>query len=98
MPPSPDQVAAERRARRQVRLLVDLTTACLCQDRELGATEAVRMVDALRNTILGLFPDGPLQKTELAAKQYQELVRATRVASAPPRQVVATEQSTGTAP
>ena len=47
---------------------------------------------------LGLFPDGPLQKTELAAKQYQELVRAARVAGAPPRQVVATERSTGTAP
>ena len=27
---------------------------------------------------LGLFPDGPLRKTELAAKQYQELVRAER--------------------
>jgi NADH-quinone oxidoreductase subunit M len=47
---------------------------------------------------LGLFPDGPLQKTELAAKQYQELVRAERVAGAPPRQVVATERSTRTAP
>lgn len=58
MPPSPDQVAAERKARRQVRLLVDLTTACLCQDRELEAREAVRMVDALRDAILGLFPDG----------------------------------------
>ena len=40
---------------------------------------------------LGLFPDGPLQKTELAARQYQALVRAERVAGAPPQQVVATE-------
>jgi NADH-quinone oxidoreductase subunit M len=47
---------------------------------------------------LGLFPDGPLQKTELAAKQYQELVRAERVAGAPRPQVVATEERTGTAP
>jgi NADH-quinone oxidoreductase subunit M len=47
---------------------------------------------------LGLFPAGPLQKTELAAKQYQELVRAERVAGTPPRQVVATEGRTETAP
>jgi NADH-quinone oxidoreductase subunit M len=47
---------------------------------------------------LGLFPDGPLQKTELAARQYQELVRAERVAGAPPGQVVATEGSTEAAP
>ena len=47
---------------------------------------------------LGLFPDGPLQKTELAAKQYQELVRAERIAGSPPRQVVATEGRTETAP
>jgi len=48
---------------------------------------------------LGLFPDGPMQKTELAAKQYQELVRSERVAGAPPQQrLVATEPSTGSAP
>jgi NADH-quinone oxidoreductase subunit M len=47
---------------------------------------------------LGLFPDGPLQKTELAARQYQELVRAERVAGTPPRQVVATEARTETTP
>ncbi len=47
---------------------------------------------------LGLFPEGPLQKTELAAKQYQELVRADRVARAPAPQLVATEGSAGTAP
>ena len=28
---------------------------------------------------LGLFPDGPMHKTELAAKQYQELLRAERM-------------------
>jgi NADH-quinone oxidoreductase subunit M len=44
---------------------------------------------------LGLFPDGPLQKTELAAKQYQALVRAERVAGTPPPQVIAIEESTG---
>jgi NADH-quinone oxidoreductase subunit M len=47
---------------------------------------------------LGLFPDGPLQKTELAAKQYREPVRAERVAGTPPRQVVATEERRETAP
>ena len=40
---------------------------------------------------LGLFPDGPLQKTELAARQYQELVRTERVAGAPAPQAVAIE-------
>jgi len=40
---------------------------------------------------LGLFPDGPLQKTELAARQYQELVRTERVAGAPAPQVIAIE-------
>ena len=43
---------------------------------------------------LGVFPDGPLQKTELAAKHYQALVRAERVAGAPPPRVVAIEGST----
>jgi NADH-quinone oxidoreductase subunit M len=47
---------------------------------------------------LGLFPDGPLQKTGRAARQYRELVRAERVAGTPPRQVVATEERTETAP
>ena len=28
---------------------------------------------------LGLFPDEPLQKTELAAKQYQQIVRTARM-------------------
>src|SRR5262245_14760484 len=46
---------------------------------------------------LGLFPDGPLQKTELAAKQYQALVRAERVAGAPPQPVIAVKESTGVA-
>jgi NADH-quinone oxidoreductase subunit M len=47
---------------------------------------------------LGLFPDGPLQKTELAARQYQKLVRPERVAGAPAPQLIATRGSTGTVP
>ena len=46
---------------------------------------------------LGLFPDGPLQKTELAAKQYQALVRAERVAGAPPQPVIVVKESSGVA-
>jgi hypothetical protein len=46
---------------------------------------------------LGLFPDGPLQKTELAARQYQELVRAERVASPPAPPLIAAEGSAGSA-
>jgi NADH-quinone oxidoreductase subunit M len=48
--------------------------------------------------VLGLFPDGPLQKTELAARQYQKLVRPERVAGAPAPQLIATRGSTGTVP
>jgi NADH-quinone oxidoreductase subunit M len=33
---------------------------------------------------LGLFPDGPLQKTELAAKQYQQLVGTQRTPGSAP--------------
>jgi NADH-quinone oxidoreductase subunit M len=47
---------------------------------------------------LGLFPDGPLQKTELAARQYQKLVRTERVAGAPAPQLIASQGSMGTAP
>jgi NADH-quinone oxidoreductase subunit M len=47
---------------------------------------------------LGLFPDGPLQKTELAARQYQELVRAERLATAPAPRLIAVEESTGSSP
>jgi NADH-quinone oxidoreductase subunit M len=47
---------------------------------------------------LGLFPDGPLQKTELAARQYQKLVRPERVAGAPAPRLIVSQGSTGTAP
>jgi NADH-quinone oxidoreductase subunit M len=47
---------------------------------------------------LGLFPDGPLQKTELAARHYQKLVRAERVAGAPAPRLIVSQGSTGTAP
>jgi len=33
---------------------------------------------------LGLFPDGPMGKTELAAKSYRELVTTSRLAGAKP--------------
>jgi NADH-quinone oxidoreductase subunit M len=47
---------------------------------------------------LGLFPDGPMRKTELAARQFQELVRAERTAGAPAPQLIATKADAGSGP
>ncbi len=60
MGPTPEQVAEERRCRRRVRFLVDLTAACLMQDATMSLGEAVRMVQSLRGAVLQLFPgSGP---------------------------------------
>ena len=58
MPPTPEQARQERLARRRVRLLVDLTAACLYQDRALGPGDAESMIRSLRAAVLKLFPDG----------------------------------------
>ena len=47
---------------------------------------------------LGLFPDSALQKTELAAKQYQQLVATERAKTGRSVQRVATESTTRSAP
>jgi NADH-quinone oxidoreductase subunit M len=47
---------------------------------------------------LGLFPDSALQKTELAAKQYQQLVATERAKMGRSVQRVATESTTRSAP
>jgi hypothetical protein len=53
-----DAIAAERVARRRVRLMVDMTAACIYQDDRMVLGEAVRMIQTLRSAILSLFPDG----------------------------------------
>jgi hypothetical protein len=55
--PTPEECDAERRQRRRVRLMVDLTAACLYQDRSLRPGDAMRMIHGLRRAVLVLFPD-----------------------------------------
>ena len=57
MPPTPEECVAERRERRRVRWMVDLTAACLYQDSTLSPRDAVRMIGGLRRAVLALFPD-----------------------------------------
>jgi NADH-quinone oxidoreductase subunit M len=47
---------------------------------------------------LGLFPESALQKTELASRQYRELVTTERLAASPGPQRLAVEQVHGSTP
>jgi hypothetical protein len=70
-------VAEERRCRRRVRVLTDLTAACLMQDASMTLGEAVRMVHSLRGAILRLFP-GSGRTFDLIVRPRFERILAER--------------------
>jgi hypothetical protein len=73
--PSPDEAAIQEEARRlrQLRFLVDLTTALLAQEQP-PRPEAERLVAATRQRILELFPDKGDTYELILAPRFARLV------------------------
>ena len=76
-------LAAEERRMRQLRLLVDTSTAVL-RIRPLTRPEAEAVVDALRRQVLALFPDKEATFDLIYTPRFRRLI-AERFAPTPPQ-------------
>ena len=71
--PTPDQLADETRRVRKVRQLVDIATALIMQSN-MTVRDAQALVEAVRERILALFPDGAETYELIYAARFTRLI------------------------
>ena len=85
--PTPEQLADEAARARKVRQLVDITTTLITQSAMTRA-DAETVVEAIRERILELFPDGEQTYELIYAPRFRRIIDEFTRVEAPTRGVV----------